>query len=494
VSLYVTSAPAADETDKVVVGSLFNRPRSLHERRSLQPVDRLGRDLGNVCTSAVDALEIAAILEAQGVTDETSHAYYNCDDVFDLAEQLWTRTPAVTEQLPDMVDTDRPGSLRDLLHGVLFALNGLCFSVGLQRAQDPRTIAVLVIALVLSWAVGQACSLLWFRLEARKGDQEGRTVLRRSLQIVLVGGLGGGYLCDRLGLPPTVTLMAVAQVYLVIAASALLLYRKELWFFLSLVPALAAGVAAWLAPESVDTDRVLAVVMGSVIVIVAEAAWLVRPVGPGRHRSSIQWADMVSAAQMGLYGVMGAVLLSHAAMSTLVTGMKHSTRGFDLSVLPLVLTIGVAEWQLRSYRQLSRQVLGLTDDLIRFGAVAWRFLLRSFFCYWSVVVGVSVAIWAVVRVHEGMVPAESTLLSAAYAVLGGALFLNLVLIAHARVGLALRSMIAATALYAAGLAVQTVVGVEPETLAGAYLALCCGLLVSLLLATRSVVRQALVHL
>jgi hypothetical protein len=311
---------------------------------------------------------------------------------------------------------------------------------------------------------------------------------------VLAGGLGAGWLTDHLGLPPSITLMAVAQVYLVIAASALLLYRKELWFFLSLTPAVGAAAASWLWPGWASPTLLLAVVVGSVVVIVVEATWLVRPTGAGPHRTAVQWADIASALQMALYGVMGAVLLSHSAMSTLVTGIHHEVKGFDLSVLPLVLTIGVAEWQLRGYRQLSRQVLGLTDDLVRFGTVAWRFLLRSFARYWGVLGAVTAALWVGVRLHEGAVPAESTLLSLAYAVLGGALFLNLVLIAHARVDLALRSMIAAATLYGVELLVQTSVHLDPPVLAAAYLALCLGLLMSLLLATRSVVRQALVHL
>jgi hypothetical protein len=197
---------------------------------------------------------------------------------------------------------------------------------------------------------------------------------------------------------------------------------------------------------------------------------------------------------MSLYGVTGAVLLSHSAMSTLVTGVHHDIRGFDVSVLPLVLTIGVAEWQLRGYRQLSRQVLGLTDDLVRFGTVAWRFLMRSFSRYVGVLALVSVALWVGVSRAEHGVPAESTLLCLAYAVLGGALFLNLVLIAHARVDLALRSMIAAASLYGVLLVAQRSLSLEPPVLATVYLALCLGLLMSLLLATRAVVRQALVHL
>lgn len=495
-SLYVATAvagPVVPEEDDHTP-SLFDRPRSLLERRSLQPVDRLSRDLGDVCTTAVDPLEIAAILEAQGVTDASSRDYYNCEDVFDLAEKLWERTPAVVDQMPEAVDIYRPGSVRDLLHGVLFAINGLFFSVGLQTVTEVRTTAALVIALVVSWAVGQGSSLLWFRLEARKGDAAGRAVLRRALEVVMLLGLGGGLLCDRLDFPPTVTLMAVAQVYLVMGASALLLYRKETWFFLSLVPALTAVTASWLAPDWVNPERVLAVVIGSVIVILVEAAYLVRPSGPGWFRVSLQWADVGSAIQMSLYGVTAAVLLSYSAMSTLVTGIKHDVNGFDIAVLPLVLTIGVAEWQLRSYRQLSQQVLGLTDDLARFGSVTWRFLMRSLSRYWGVLIGMSIVLWAVMRAHQESIPMESTLISSAYAVLGGALFLNLVLIAHARVDLALRAMIGAATLYAVELVGLTAVINSPEVLAAAYLALCSGLFLSSLLATRAVVRQALVHL
>jgi hypothetical protein len=176
-----------------------------------------------------------------------------------------------------------------------------------------------------------------------------------------------------------------------------------------------------------------------------------------------------------------------------VTNLEHDVRGWDLSVLPLVLTIGVAEWQLRSYRNLSRQVLGLTADVARFGVITWRFLLAALGKYLGVLVTVTVLLWLILRAQTGEVPAETTFLAAAYALLGGALFLNLVLIAHARVELAVRAMVAAVTVYGIELAVQTSIGAEPHTLAALYLALCAGLLLSLLLATRSVVRQTLLH-
>jgi hypothetical protein len=431
------------------------RGRRTPERRSNHPIDRLSREIGSVCTTAVHPLEIAAVLESQGFTDAACRDFYDCDDVFDLAERLWARTPAVVPEAPAAV-VDRPGSVRDLLHGIIVALNGVFFTVGLRSADDPRAVTALVISLVIGWAGGQASALLWFRVGPRNGDEAARTVLRRSLLLALAGGLVFGWVGDHIGLPAPVTLMGVSQLYLVMAASALLLYRRELWFFLALVPATTAVVASVAAPESVDAERVLAVVIGSVLVIVAAAALLVRPVGRGPQRAGIE-------------------------------------RGWDLTLLPLVLTIGVAEWQLRSYRRQSSEVLGVATDVARFGTITWRLLIAALLRYLIVLSLVTVVLWGALLAWTGEVPAETTLLAVAYVVLGGALFLNLVLIAHGRVDLALRAMVAGATAYGIVLAVQTSIRSDPQTLAALYLALCAGLLVSLLLATRAVVRQPLLH-
>jgi hypothetical protein len=496
VSLFVPAPAVRSRADQAAVsGSLFDRPAELHNRRELNPVDQLSRELGDACTCAVDALEIAAILEAQGITDSVSRDLYNCDDVFDLAERLWVRTPAVIDATPTSVYTDRPGSVRDLLHGVLFAVNGLFFSAGLQVGSSKQTTAVLVAALIVSWAVGQTASLLWFRVEARKGDGAGRAVMRRAMQIVLAAGLVFGILVDRLDTIPAVTLLGVGQVYLVMAMSVLLLYRKELWFFITLVPGCLIAIIALAAVGYLPGQLMLATVVGTIMVVVVEALIIVRPgVSGSAERLNLEWPDLGHAIQMSLYGVLGAVLLSHSAVAKLLAAEPLAVSGFDMSVVPLVLTIGVAEWQLRTYRQLTRQVLGLTDDLVRFGAVAWRFLLRSCFRYWASLVAASVVLWVAVRIHEGSVSADSTLLTIAYAVFGAALFLNLVLIAHARVDIAVRAFIVAGTVYGIEMVVQWSVQASPTVFTAAYLVLCCGLLASLLFTTRHIVRQALVHL
>ncbi|MGK5501576.1 hypothetical protein ACSNOF_27255, partial [Streptomyces sp. URMC 125] len=60
--------------------------------RSADPVRLLLHRHGELCRGAVDPLEIAAALEAHGITDRTA-ARFRHRDVFSLAEELYARTP-----------------------------------------------------------------------------------------------------------------------------------------------------------------------------------------------------------------------------------------------------------------------------------------------------------------------------------------------------------------------------------------------------------------
>ncbi|WP_051716762.1 hypothetical protein [Streptomyces megasporus] len=64
--------------------------------RSADPVRALLHRHRELCERAVDPLEIAAALEAHGITDRTA-ARYRHRDVFSLAEELYARTPRADE-------------------------------------------------------------------------------------------------------------------------------------------------------------------------------------------------------------------------------------------------------------------------------------------------------------------------------------------------------------------------------------------------------------
>ncbi|MFF7336361.1 hypothetical protein ACFZAT_03375 [Streptomyces sp. NPDC008163] len=99
------------------------RKTAVGRRGTADPVRALMHRHRDLCERAVDPLEIAAGLEAHGVTDRTA-ARYRHRDVFSLAEELFARVPAVagepvvTGSAPARDVTTRAAwSLRALLPG-----------------------------------------------------------------------------------------------------------------------------------------------------------------------------------------------------------------------------------------------------------------------------------------------------------------------------------------------------------------------------------------
>ncbi|MFE0778904.1 hypothetical protein [Streptomyces sp. NPDC058861] len=115
-------------------------PRPRHG--TADPVKVLLHRHRELCERAVDALEVAAGLEARGFTDRTA-ARYRHRDVFSLAEELYARVPRGREETgaaagirpPEPV---APWALAVLAPGAVAALAGL----GLALAHGPARTAV----------------------------------------------------------------------------------------------------------------------------------------------------------------------------------------------------------------------------------------------------------------------------------------------------------------------------------------------------------------
>jgi hypothetical protein len=111
-------------------------------RTGVDPVKALMHRHRELCERAVDALEIAAGLEAHGVTDRTA-ARFRHRDVFSLAEEMYARVPRDSDIAPEtqhaVADTPRGRrpvwAVLALLPGTLGALTlvGLDFTGGRLR-------------------------------------------------------------------------------------------------------------------------------------------------------------------------------------------------------------------------------------------------------------------------------------------------------------------------------------------------------------------------
>ncbi|MFD9412608.1 hypothetical protein ACFWBN_37165, partial [Streptomyces sp. NPDC059989] len=113
------------------------------------PVKALLHRHRELCERAVDPLEIAAGLEAHGITDRTA-ARFRHRDVFSLAEELYARTPR--GEIPVAATTGRPAGPR--------ALRGFGYAL------LPGALAFGAAAAGLSWAgpvavAGTAVALVW---------------------------------------------------------------------------------------------------------------------------------------------------------------------------------------------------------------------------------------------------------------------------------------------------------------------------------------------
>ncbi|MEU5742918.1 hypothetical protein ABZ784_33575 [Streptomyces tendae] len=129
-------------------------------RAAADPVKGLLHRHRDLCERAVDPLEIAAGLEAHGVTDRTA-ARFRHRDVFSLAEEMYARVPRDRDTPASPEAAPTPGPRGPRTAGVVLALlpGALCAAsvIGLRLTEGrPRLIAAVVAILAVTLALGAA--------------------------------------------------------------------------------------------------------------------------------------------------------------------------------------------------------------------------------------------------------------------------------------------------------------------------------------------------
>ncbi|MGW3629022.1 hypothetical protein ACWD7F_02455 [Streptomyces sp. NPDC005122] len=127
-------------------------------RNAVDPVKALMHRHRELCERAVDPLEIAAGLEAHGLTDRTATRFRH-RDVFSLAEEMYARRTREVEPAPQPAPAERSGAragwaVLALLPGVLCAatVTGLRFTEG-QAHLAVAVTGILAVALGLRAAL-----------------------------------------------------------------------------------------------------------------------------------------------------------------------------------------------------------------------------------------------------------------------------------------------------------------------------------------------------
>jgi hypothetical protein len=185
------------------------RPKA-PRRRAVDPVKALMHRHRDLCERAVDALEIAAGLEAHGVTDRTA-ARFRHRDVFSLAEEMYARVPhdgdpsgpatdttgrpAARDRTPSASSADETG-LRPRAGWVLLSLlpGLLCAAtVAGLRLTDGRTALAVAAAGTLAVVLGLRAALRCGPL-SRPDRAHGHGTVTRTCWLLAYAALGDGLL------------------------------------------------------------------------------------------------------------------------------------------------------------------------------------------------------------------------------------------------------------------------------------------------------------
>lgn len=412
--------------------------------------------------AAVDSYEVAAVLEADGITDVTARERHGADDVFDLADRLFRQTPRQPQPNVPAEGPWRAKPVTHVLRGVLFGLPALAYLTVADRITGPRAAVLLVVSVLLSWSAGQGLAHLGHARLSRTGRAGAAAVLSGTTLAVAVPAVAiVTALGFALGVPTAVTLIAAGQLVYVLAATVALVLGREWWLLAALVPAVAGLVAGHAVP--------LAVL--SVVAAVAVAGWAVRGVRPELPAR----AELVAALPAVAFGtVVGALLIFVPAVRAW-NPQPGAVTALGV-LLPLSISMGAAEWLLFRYRAATHRAMAESRNFRVFRRRADAALLRATATYVAVLAALLAAGIAVTGELPSVKPA----------LIGPALFLALLLMSFT---IRRPVVLACLAALAANVALLPVT--SPETIQAGTAA---GLLIALYAYAHLTLRRAQLHL
>ncbi|KIQ54561.1 hypothetical protein [Meiothermus taiwanensis] len=433
--------------------------------------DRLAallQHLGPLIETAVDAQQVAAVLEAHGYNDRMVMERYGYPNVFELAEALYRIAPrraAASRRKANRL----PETLRELSHGLFYGMPGLFFPAIFAWVGAREATLGLILSAILGWAWSQGMIRLAYVLMGRGFAAEAR----RLLQTMFFLGLGPALLVSLLlQADLALSVLVVLQTAYHMASSILLLYKRELWLLLAALPAALVGVLFLWFPDLLGAANTVVVMMISVLLSVAAALLDLRTKVGHSPWKVLQKADWLDAIPLVLYGFFSAVFVFINPFWHWVTGTSIV---LGLAVVPLVLSMGGLEWQLRVFLERVSVLLASTSDLRVFARNINRIFLSALASY----AGLLLAISLLAKVFFNLNSPESEVFLVANFLLGIGFFVAFTLTSMNRTLRVLLGMMLALLVYAVVFALS-IQGVLPLDESVSYL-LGCGVFTSYLL-------------
>jgi hypothetical protein len=457
------------------------KPYNVYDRRSDDPLNQLGRHYNQVCITAVDALQIAAALEADSLND-TVAAHYGKADIFELAEALYHKVPLRLQSSSRFLKPRQ--HWRELSHGLLFALPGLFYPAVIALTDAATATVSLALAVIFGWAWSQVMVRLAYLLI-------GRNLIAEAAQLLRLTAFTGVTAVSLMALSSywslgASTFLAVGQMSYQMSAAILILYEREEWLFAAMLPGIIVSLTYLLVPAIVSTPAtavaillslVIALIM-SVLVTQTHATQLTSALG-------IIGQDLWHALPFLLYGMLCALFVSFDTLRF----WAQTGAGLGLSIAPLVISMGVLEWQLRRFRENVAVLLARTHNPQVFSGGVWRLFLMALTCYGCILAGLSALLFSL----HGLLHTDVMrlgLLLIANLILGCAFFTGFALISQNRIGLVITYLLIALGVHMLNVAFSSSLkSLFSHTYAASYLVSCLLFTILLLSIAKSVLSE-----
>jgi hypothetical protein len=370
------------------------------DRRSRDPIKRLSREFDEIARQAVDPADLAAGMEAAGINDRIAREFYNEESVFRLAELVLELVPV---ELPDPLAYDynpwRRPFWNHLSRGLLYALPTLPYVVAISFTHVTAAgIWVLLIACVISTAFTQGLAHFAHLFLGYGVTKAAVRVLRLALLGVIgVGGLIAVWIGLATGAGVLVAGIAYGVLLYTVAATVLMVFKRERLLLASLTPAILLSVVVLLAPGHLLGYPVVicSFLVVCVVAVVSVASWVLwdeaRPRGP--KWMPLARAEIAAAGLHALYGAVAAALMTFAVVDVLQFGnVIDGENLIGVGMLPLVVSLGFAEANVYGFRSECSTAMARSYSRQQFKPEARHILARRLLAYAATLVALTVIV------------------------------------------------------------------------------------------------------
>ena len=284
--------------------------------------------------------------------------------------------------------------MADLALGLLFVVPAVSLAVAARALDLVLPWWAFPLALTIGWAFGQAMAGTAVALENR--GQDPSPAVCPSIAFTGATGLVAGGLGALWGGGWSAVLTITVFCLYVASLTVLSVYKESAFIALTLAPALGFSIAYLLAPS----DRSLRVADIAALVVTVAASLVLAL----RHGHLRWWSPRALVAHerrsVLTFFAYGACCGLAVSAVTVVARGAQSLGPLSLVALPVMLSLGVLEWQLHTFRARASRALRVSSTLAVFERRAVGILLRSTAWYLSSLLLVSAAV-ALLRAGSG---------------------------------------------------------------------------------------------